>query len=323
MCSTFSVDSLPDLTGRVYIVTGGNAGIGYETIHGLASKGATIYLCARSPSKATTAITTLRSKLQNPDAPIHPLPMDLMNLSTIQTAVTTFLNRETSLHGLILNAGIMCTPWEESTDGYEAHWQTNYIAHYLLTYLLLPVLKETAGRCEAGVVRIVELTSGAWQMAKGPGIWFDQVALRDKEPFDRYCQSKLANLLHVRELQRRVGPKGGEEEEEGRGEVWVAAVHPGLVETGLSANYATTSILGRTLLKMGMGAPPDKGALGTLFAVASNDFKRDWSGSYMVPTAKKGWTWRWANDKDLQEKLWKWTEDQLRWKGFLGTSDRA
>ncbi|KAF3152292.1 hypothetical protein EYR41_006600 [Orbilia oligospora] len=319
MCSSFSVDSMPDLTGRVYIVTGGNAGIGYETVYGLASKGAAVYLCARSESKATTAITSLQEKLQNPSAPIHYLHMDNMNLSTIVAATNTFLSKESSLHGLILNAGIMCTPWEESTDGYESHWQTNYLSHYLLSYLLLPTIQSTALNCEPGVVRIVELTSAAWQMAKGPGIWFDQIALPNHEPYDRYCQSKLANVLHIRELQKKVGPKAGNPV---KGEIWVASVHPGLVETGLSANFATTSVLGRTLLRMGMGAPPDKGALGSLFAAASNDFKRDWSGSYMVPTAKKGWTWRWANDKDLQEKLWKWTEDQMRWKGFLSSSVR-
>ncbi|KAK6331684.1 hypothetical protein TWF718_002230 [Orbilia javanica] len=319
MCTSFSVNSLPDLTGRIYLITGGNAGIGYETVYGLASKGATVYICARSEQKATTAITSLRERLQNPNAPIHYLHMDNMDLYSVTAAANDFLSKESSLHGLVLNAGIMCTPWEESADGYEAHWQTNYVAHYLLTYLLLPTIRATALACEPGVVRIVELTSGAWQLAKGPGIWFDQISLAKYEPLDRYCQSKLANVLHIKELQKRIGPKSGDIEE---GEVWVASVHPGLVETGLSANYATTSVLGRTLLRMGMGATPDKGALGPLFAIASNDFKRDWSGSYMVPTAKKGWTWRWANDKDLQEKLWKWTEDQLRWKGFLSNSVR-
>ncbi|KAK6497638.1 hypothetical protein TWF481_012043 [Arthrobotrys musiformis] len=321
MCSPFSADSLPDLTGRVYIITGGNAGIGYETVYGLASKGATVYVCARSESKAIAAIDSLREKLQNHTAPLHYLHMNNMDLSSVVAAANTFLAKESSLHGLILNAGIMCTPWEESTDGYEAHWQTNYLAHYLLSYLLLPTLQATALNCEPGVVRIVELTSGAWQMAKGPGIWFDQISMADHEPFDRYCQSKLANVLHIRELQKKVGPKPGKDAK--RGEVWVAAVHPGLVETGLSANFATTSLLGRTMLRLGMGATPEKGALGSLFAAASSDFKRDWSGSYMVPTAKKGWTWRWANDKELQEKLWTWTEDQLRWKGFLSSSVRV
>ncbi|KAK6524519.1 hypothetical protein TWF281_011426 [Arthrobotrys megalospora] len=315
MCTPFTAESLPDLTGRVYLVTGGNTGIGYETVYALASKGATVYLCARTQSKATAAITSMREKLQNPNAPIHYLHMDHMDLSTVVAGANSFLSNESSLHGLILNAGIMCTPWEESTDGYEAHWQTNYVSHYLLTYLLLPTIQATAARCDPGVVRIVELSSGAWQMAKGPGIWFDKLALADKEPLDRYCQSKLANVLHAKELHKKIGPKEGQPQ---RGEVWVSSVHPGLVETNLSANYATTSALGRTLLRMGMGAPPEKGCLGSLFAVASNNFKREWSGSYMVPTAKKGWTWRWANDKALQEKLWTWSEEQLRWKGFLG-----
>ncbi|KAF3915160.1 hypothetical protein ABW20_dc0104280 [Dactylellina cionopaga] len=310
----FDPSSLPDLNGRVYLVTGGNAGIGYQTVKALAAKKATVYLCARSESKAQTAIATIRESIQKPTAPIHYLYLDHMDLSTIISGAQTFLSKESSLHGLILNAGIMCTPYEKSTDGHEAHLQTNYISHFLLASLLLPVLKATALNSEPGQVRIVEVTSGAWAMAKGPGINFDKPDLPDGKPFDRYAQSKLANVLHIKELHKHVGPKGVKPE---KGEIWTASVHPGLVETNLSANYASTSLLGRTMIRLGLAATPEKGALTTIFTAASNDFKREWSGGYMVPTAKKGWLYMKANDLDLQDKLWKWTEGELKGKGFL------
>ncbi|KAK6540382.1 hypothetical protein TWF694_009182 [Orbilia ellipsospora] len=224
----FDPASLPDLTGRVYIITGGNAGLGYETTKALAAKGATVYLGARSEPKATAAIEKLRETLQNPTAPIHYLHFDHMDLATVVTGAQTFLSKETALHGLILNAGIMCTPYEMSKDGYEAHWQTNYLSHFLLSSLLMPILTATAQNCEPGVVRFVEMTSGAHAMAKSPGIRFDKNDLPDNEPFDRYAQSKLANILHVREVNKLVGPKEGEPV---KGEIWTAAVHPGLVDT--------------------------------------------------------------------------------------------
>ncbi|KAF3912358.1 hypothetical protein AA313_de0207123 [Arthrobotrys entomopaga] len=284
-------------------------------VKALALKGATIYLGARSETKATSAIEKLRETFQNSTAPIHYLHFDHMDLATIVTGAQTFLSKETALHGLILNAGIMCTPYEISKDGYEAHWQTNYLSHFLLTSLLLPILTTTAQDCEPGVVRLVEMSSAAHHFAKAPGIRLDDKNdLPDNEPMDRYSQSKLANVLHAKEVSRRFGPKEGQAV---RGEVWTASVHPGLVDTGLAASYASTSLLGRTMIRLGFAATPAKGALTAIFSAASDDFKREWSGCYMVPTAKKGWLFGKANDKALQEKLWSWSEEELKKKGFL------
>ncbi|EPS40243.1 hypothetical protein H072_6001 [Dactylellina haptotyla CBS 200.50] len=310
----FTVASLPDLTGQIYFVTGGNAGIGLETIKALASKGATVYLGARSESKATAAIATIRESINNPDAPIHYIYLDHMDLSTIVAGAQSFLSKETALHGLLLNAGIMCTPWEVSKDGYEAHFQTNYLSHFLLTELLLPILKTTALNCEPGVVRFVEMASGAYMFAKSPGIFFDQIDMPKHEPIDRYSQSKLANVLHANEINKQLGPK---EKVAEKGEIWVSSVDPGLVETGLSASYASTSLLGRTLIRLGMAATPAKGALTPIFATAGNGFKREWSGAHIVPGAKPRVLIRQGKDQALQDKLYKWTGEQLKSKGFL------
>ncbi|KAF3911889.1 hypothetical protein ABW21_db0200373 [Orbilia brochopaga] len=311
----FTPESLPDLSGRVYIVTGGNAGLGFETAKALALKNAKVYIGARSETKASTAISTIQSALPPASsASIHYLLIDHMDLATVVTAAQTFLSAEPLLHGLILNAGIMCTPYELSTNGHEAHWQTNYLAHFLLTSLLLPTLQATAQRDDVpiGTVRIVELTSAAYLWASSAGVAFDGIDLPRGKPFDRYVQSKLANTLHIRELNARIGPKGDQPQ---KGEIWTAAVHPGMNDTGLLANYSSTSLFGRTIIKLGFAEKPEKGAYGAILAAASNDFDRSWSGGYIVPPGKKSTYYR-HNGPDLREKLWSWTEDELKRLGF-------
>lgn len=135
---SFTPKSLPDLSGRIYLVTGGNAGIGYETVTHLAAKGAKVYIGARSKIKGSTAIDLIKKTL--PDADISLLHLDNMDLSSVVAAAKEFSRKETKLHGLVNNAGIMALPFEESRDGWESQWQTNYISHWLLTHHLLPTL---------------------------------------------------------------------------------------------------------------------------------------------------------------------------------------
>lgn len=154
---TFHPDSLLDLTGRVYIVTRGNSGSGmsvsspfistflldhrgYYTVARLAQHGAHVYMCARSCTKGSVAITSTKSLY--PQANIPLIEMDHLPLSTRSYA---FLSKETILHRLINNAGIMATPFEMTKDGHEAQWQTDYLAHWVFTSHLLPLMLCTSG----------------------------------------------------------------------------------------------------------------------------------------------------------------------------------
>lgn len=124
--------------------------------------------------------------------------MDHASLPTVVAAANLFLTKETALHGLVNNAGIMATPFELTEHGYEAHWQINYIAHWLFTSHLLPLLLETSKGLPAGSVRIVNLTSGGHMSAPKPGIDFEDTTLAKATPITRYGQSKLANILHAK-----------------------------------------------------------------------------------------------------------------------------
>jgi len=324
----FNPSSLPDLTGKVFIVTGGNTGIGYQTVLPLLLKNSTVYLGSRSPTKASTAISSLRALLPSTStAQIHPLIIDHMSLSSVRTAALSFLTKETSLLGLVNNAGIMAVPREISQDGYESQWQTNYLSHWLLTYLLLPLLLKTAKEEEEngkkGVVRIVNVTSvGHTYFPPKIGIDFEDINQEKGGPWSRYGMSKLANILHTKSLNRLYGPHSTTQTEEERGQIWTAAVHPGNAPTQLSTNAIflgdrLNKVAQKLLGCMGAWVPVEKCAYGSLMAVAGTEFNADMSGGYLVPGPKVGKPSKNAENKEMAEKLWRWTEEELRGKGFI------
>lgn len=183
-----------------------------------------MYLCARSPEKGAAAITDI--KKLNPAADIDLLILDLADLSSVTAAADCFLAAEPALHGLVNNAGIMATPFAVTRDGHEAQWQTNYLAHWVLTERLLPQLLRTAKTLPPGSVRIVNLSSAGHMGAPRDGVHLADPALPDGSVWQRYGQSKLASILHTRTLHRTHVP-GSASARAGAGEIWVAAVHPG------------------------------------------------------------------------------------------------
>ncbi|KAI0191063.1 NAD(P)-binding protein [Astrocystis sublimbata] len=313
---TFHPDSLPDLRGRVFIVTGGNSGIGYSTVAQLAERNARVYMCARSAEKGAAAIASI--KKTHPSADIALLQMDLMDLSTVVAAAKRFLSTETALHGLINNAGIMATPFEVTKDGHEAQWQTNYIAHWVLTEHLLPLMLQTAKSLPPGTVRIVNLSSSGHLLAPKDGVHFDDLALKNSSTWTRYGQSKLANILHTKTLHTTYGP-GSRSAQKGDGEIWVSSVHPGLVKTNLGADSSWISIFS-PLMMIGLFYPADKGAWTSLFCAASQDMQPEQSGAYMEIFHRFGEPSRQsaaALDDELAERLENWVKETMRAKELI------
>ncbi|OJJ42574.1 hypothetical protein ASPZODRAFT_76435 [Penicilliopsis zonata CBS 506.65] len=317
----FHPDTLPDLKGKVFIVTGGNSGIGYYTVAHLAKHGAHVYLCARSVEKGTAAIIEIRKK--DPSANIDLLQMNLMDLASVAAAAKHFLSLETALHGLVNNAGIMATPFEITKDGHEAQWQTNYLAHWVLTKHLLPLMLRTAKTLSPGGVRIVNLTSSGHLGAPKGGINFNDLSLKDSSPWSRYGQSKLANILHTKTLHRMYGP-GSACARNGEGEIWVSSVHPGLVDTNLAASVlesgsGMSSVLS-VLRFLGLKWPADKGSWTSVFCAASPDMKAEQSGAYLEIFRRFGeprWQSSASQDGKLAERLEEWTEEVMRREGWV------
>ncbi|KIM99373.1 hypothetical protein OIDMADRAFT_127344 [Oidiodendron maius Zn] len=302
-------DSLPDLTGKVYLVTGGNSGIGYQTVLGLAKRNAKVYIGARSNDKGATAIESIRSV--DACANVAFVKMDMMDLRSIVKAADEIKGKETFLHGLVNNAGIMATPYEESSDHYEAQFQTNYMSHWLLTYHLLPLLIKTAHQSPTSNVRIINVSSDGHLIFGPPsGIDFNDINQNNTGkggPWSRYGSSKLANILHSKELNRRYG---GTE----TGSLWTASLHPGTVDTKL-ATQATGSSFFQTIFPilrfLGAYSSVDTAAYTTLYAVASNEFTQKLSGEYLRPVAKLGKASKQANDAVLAKDLWEWTAAEM------------
>ena len=172
----WTFDKLPDLTGRVAVVTGGNTGIGKSTCRVLSEHGAKVYVAARTPSRAQGAIDEIKSVV--PKADIHFLQLDLQSFQSVKDAAASFKSQEKRLDILVNNAGIMANPYEETKDGNESQFQTNYLSHFLFTRELLPVLQETAKKQPEGTVRIVNLSSTGHNFAPTGGIIFDDYNLK-------------------------------------------------------------------------------------------------------------------------------------------------
>ncbi|KAI0145621.1 NAD(P)-binding protein [Xylariaceae sp. FL1272] len=278
----FSPDSLPHLDGHVFIVTGGNSGIGYHTVSHLANHGAHVYMCARSPEKGAAAIKEI--KKMNAAANVDLLLMDHMDLASVAAAAKRFLSMETALHGLVNNAGIMATPFEITKDGHEAQWQTNYLAHWVLTQYLLPLMQQTAKTGSPGSVRIVNLTSSGHLGAPKTGINFSDLSLKESGPWSRYGQSKLANVLHAKTLHKMYGP-GSPSARNGEGEIWISSVHPGIVQTNLDTSVKESGSIWTPFISalsiFGLIWSADRGSWNSLFCAASQDMKAEQSGAYM------------------------------------------
>jgi protochlorophyllide reductase len=214
--------AIPDQSGRLALITGANSGLGLEAARVLAARGAAVVLACRSASKAERARAQLLEELARepagqPHGPLDVLNLDLADLDSVAAAAATVAERYGRLDLLINNAGVMAPPRQLTRQGFELQFGTNHLGHHALTRLLLPWLERQAG------ARVVQVSSGAQYFGR---LAFDD--LQGERHYDRwraYSQSKLANVVLARELQRRLAARGS-------GVVCLAA-HPGLARTNL------------------------------------------------------------------------------------------
>lgn len=239
--SGFTVADLPDLTGKTAIVTGASSGIGLETAKALARAGARVVLAVRDPAKGRRA------------AGLMPAPgqaeVRLLDLASLESVRAFARGWSGPVDLLVNNAGVMIPPLARTADGFELQFGTNHLGHFALTNLLLP---DISGR-------VVTVSSSAHQFGR---IDFDDLnwERRKYRRWAAYGQSKLANLLFTRELQRRLTEAGSK--------VLSMAAHPGYARTNLQAqsgsrlvDFAMGTLGARLLAQDAQG-----GALPTLYA---------------------------------------------------------
>ena len=239
---------IPDLSGRIAVVTGANGGLGLETARALAAAGADVIMAARDAQKASAANDSIRRS--HPDARLEVVPLDLASLDSVRSAAATILARGEAVDILINNAGVMACPERRTADGFEMQFGVNHLGHFALTSLLMPALL----RAEAA--RVVSVTSTAHHMGRAVDPSNPHLEGR-YGPWTAYGQSKLANFHFAIGLQRRFAAAGP------RASSLVA--HPGLTNTDLQATSVETSGGGASQkfflhLAGGTGMTPEQGA---------------------------------------------------------------
>ena len=195
MKNKWTAENIPDLSGKVIIVTGANSGIGFEAAKEFARNGAETILACRSIEKATKALDRLKSEI--PDAKAEIIQLDLASLKSIHKFAEKFKKDYSRLDVLVNNAGIMAVPYRKTEDGFESQVGINHLGHFALTSLLYDLLASTAD------ARVVNVSSTGHTMGK---MDFDNFMYEDGEGYSRfeaYGRSKLANLLFTYELDRR------------------------------------------------------------------------------------------------------------------------
>ncbi|KAH9970071.1 NAD-P-binding protein [Russula compacta] len=294
---SWGVDDIPDLTGKVIIVTGGNAGVGRETVKVLLNHNAKVYLAARTATKANAAIADLKNETGK-EAIF--LQLDLADLSSVRKAAEEFLSKETQLHVLINNAGVMVAPKEELTvQKYDLQFGTNVIGHWLFTTLLLPALfSATDASPTQEKARIVTVSSSANYLTNG----LDFEAFKDgpqREKYDvwgLYSKSKLGNVVVARELARRHGDK-----------IVSMSLNPGNIKTDLQRHMPWWQL---AVIRL-MLYPVSHGALTQLYC-ATAPSAANANGQFFIPWARVGKANKAAEDPQVGERLWNWLEEETK-----------
>ncbi|KAJ6579605.1 NAD(P)-binding protein [Mycena vulgaris] len=316
---TVSEEDLVDLHGKVALVTGGNTGVGYATVQMLARKGAKVYIGARDEGRAAAAIKQLKSEDIN-DGSVHWLKLDLSDPREARRAANGFLEKEQRLDILVNNAAVgIGHPFKLTKDGLLDVMVVNHISHFVLTDTLLPLMTATAKEPGADV-RIVNVSSMAHSRVKPTTFSTKDAFNKDYGNsvgggLDTYGNSKLANILHMKALQKRLSAQSVP--------IICLAAHPGAIKTTGSDQFlASIPFLGG-FLKNYVGplvfAPWRKGAMTVAFAAAGKEVaerRESYQGAYLVPIATIASPSSFALDERLQTELYESTEGFVKEMGL-------
>jgi NAD(P)-dependent dehydrogenase (short-subunit alcohol dehydrogenase family) len=289
----YGFDDIPNLTGKVAIVTGSNTGIGYVTARELARKGAKVIVAARNDVKGNDAVKRIKAEIGDDTVGgklIEFMKLDLSSFAEVKKFAKAFSHKNLNVDILILNAAIVTPQFVLSVDGLETQIATNSISNFLLVKLLLPIIVRSKAR-------VVSVSSGAheqipdgirFQSFFGNGTGYDSA--------EAYAQTKLANILFSNELAERLNGTGATSN----------SLHPGLIATDL-ADIVWGEMLGDMGKKAIMSLVPmlsvDGGSLTQLYAATSPKMEGV-TGKYLVPIAVFKNPSENARNIALQKKLW-------------------
>eukprot|EP00884_Botryococcus_braunii_P023553 jgi/Botrbrau1/9882/Bobra.0080s0017.1 len=286
-----------DLSGKHAIVTGGNSGLGVETVRVLAHAGAHVVLTAKSKTDGLQTVQTLEADGM-PRGKVEVGVLDLGNCGSIRAFAADVIKNLPRIDILVLNAGIMACPKMYTKDGFEMQFGVNYMGHFLLTQLLLENMKE-----QEKPSRIVVMSSEGHRLGK---LHFDDLHYRNRH-YNRwvaYGHSKLANILFAKELATRLADTP----------IKVFSLHPGIINTNLTRyTFLAPGTVGNLLYRI-FAAPVlssiARGTATTIYAAVNPDLEQH-SGAYLL-NCHVGKASADGRNADLARRLWETTEAQ--WK---------
>jgi len=293
----FTADDVPDQTGRRFVVTGANSGIGFEASKVLARKGAEVVMACRSVERAGRAADEI-NRLCDGDAQVRVEELDLASLDSVRSFAERF---DEEIDVLVNNAGVMAIPRSETQDGFETQFGVNHLGHFAFTGLLIDSIVKDG--------RVVTVSSG--MHARGEMDFDDLHGEGSYDKWDAYAQSKLANLLFAYELDRRL--------RETDSSIKSIGVHPGYADTNLQKRgpEMAGSKLRKTMMMAAnkiFAQSAEAGALPTLYAATSPDAER---GGYYGPgglmnmrgTPEKQNSSKASYDEEDARRLWESSEE--------------
>ena len=284
---------VPDQTGRTALVTGASSGLGLETATVLARRGATVVLACRDQAKGAAAARRIGGRTEL-------LELDLASLESVRAAAERTRDRYDRLDLLINNAGVMVPPRQTTADGFELQFGTNHLGHFAFTGLVLDLLRDVPGS------RVVVLGSSAHRLARHGLDFADLQSERHYHRVRAYAQSKLANLMFMYGLLRRLIEAGAQ--------TTALGAHPGYAVTGLT-RYLPSAVQGvERIAAAPFAQPAARGALSTLRAATDPLAMGGYYYGPDGPFEARGWpvlkaSIAAAHDPAAQDRLWTVSEE--------------
>ncbi|KAI0751285.1 NAD(P)-binding protein [Daedaleopsis nitida] len=303
----FKSNQIPDLIGRVALVTGGSAGIGYWAVMALAQHNATVHYVSANPKLGRKAEEEFNVALKESGSKgsIVYHQLDLTRLKEVDRWAKEFAQQQSRLDILIANAGIGQVPFGLTDDGLERHFEINNLSHYLIVLRLLDRMKKTASLAPSHSVRIVFQASEMHKFApKGTEFVSKEEINQERDGSHLYGRSKLGLILLAKELVRRKLADSPA--------VLVMSVHPGTVDTDLQKHWVEAyGVLGKVMEKFSrtIGKSAQEGAESSLWAATSTDINasnwKEYQGKYFSePYGKPDKETDQAKDQRLASNFW-------------------
>jgi NAD(P)-dependent dehydrogenase (short-subunit alcohol dehydrogenase family) len=330
-----TLKNIPDLSGKVILITGGaywhrqtltsfindmlgTSGVGTELVKQLAVHGPSkIFFTGRNTKAANALIESM--KLLNPGVQVRFIPCDLSDLSSVRQASNRIAAKVTRIDLFFCNAGVMAMPSGLSKDGYEQQFAINHLGHALLIDLLMPVLQDTA-TLSGSDVRIIITTSQAAMTPLVPKRGIDFGALKTEQKmfsgrWRRYAQSKLANMLYAKALNRQYPS------------ITTVSVHPGIGYTGLQDNFPLFDRFIMWVTTIGRRSSVDRLAWNGVWAATAprgTSKSQVKGGEYYEPVGIIPKPTSYSNNITLENELWDWTQEELGlWELRAGVKTRG